>query len=652
MVFTFPFTAAHRDIISSLQRTIVYGGDKAIADSRGSGKSSIFRCLTILNILYGRVKYPILFGAGLRESENNMKAIKTELQFNDMLFADFPEACAPIRALGGENRKAFRQTCGGVPTHIWWGTEKLVMPVVTDSKSAGSVMEFRSPSSGFRGCFHSIPGFGTLRPDLALIDDVETRESADSEKQREFIEAIIEGDIAGAAGMGKKLSRVYLCTVWSRESKSYKYTGVAAGWGGKRYRLLTKFPNRLDLWEVYVQMRRDDRSNGDEYGRRAFRFYQQHFDEMDEGAEVSNPHRHVTAILEDGTPTQLTTLQFCYDFIADHDDDADPMRFFNEEFQNDPPSRVKENVNELTAHAVSMRLSGYQRKVVPADVVRLTQFIDVQKNRLYWVVVGWTETMRGYVVDYGVENFFSNDESDQAIEMACLAALHVRRTAMLEKPYQGESGENVAVDLTLVDSGYALLQNAVYLFVAETGGVSFRASKGYGASDGNSFHQPLKPAPDKRLGDHWYLSRQPSGIWLTNIDVDYWKHRVHERFTTPVDKPGAITLFGDPARLDFGGKPADAKDHRAFSHHVVAEVWREKPFDAKKGAQFYWHKRSDANHWFDGLAACCVAASILGVKLLKSDRPKADEPSGDWFAREKEASSSGWFAQETADVVA
>ena len=69
------------------------------------------------------------------------------------------------------------------------------------------------------------------------------------------------------------------------------------------------------------------------FGRKAFAYYRDNREAMDEGAELANPYNFIDTLLPDGTPTHLSALQKCYDFIADKGLEA-----FLTEYQNDPPA--------------------------------------------------------------------------------------------------------------------------------------------------------------------------------------------------------------------------------------------------------------------------------------------------------------------------
>jgi hypothetical protein len=67
--------------------------------------------------------------------------------------------------------------------------------------------------SEIRGQNYARPDGQVVRPQLVLIDDPQTSESAWSETQSNDRERILAGDVLGMAGPGKKIAGLMACTV-------------------------------------------------------------------------------------------------------------------------------------------------------------------------------------------------------------------------------------------------------------------------------------------------------------------------------------------------------------------------------------------------------------------------------------------------------
>jgi hypothetical protein len=156
----------------------------------------------------------------------------------------------------------------------------------------------------------------------------------------------------------------------------------------------------------------------------------------------------------------------------------------------------------------------------------------------------------------------------------------------------------------LIDSGYC--PDAAYEF-SRLYGEPYRASKGIGEG---RFHHGSQGV-NRQVGNYWYATPQPAGIWLYQPDADYWKRQVHERFLAdPVDengraRPGSLTLF----------VPIGKRDHHSFAQHIMAEEWVTE-FIAGKGERSRFQKHSNNNHYLDATAMMLCGAEMEGYGIF------------------------------------
>lgn len=611
------FNAQQKLMVQAVLHAARHGGDQSIAAPRGEGKTSIAECVVVYCILTGKLRFPLIVAATGPDANNILANIKRCFECNEELGEQYPEVCDPILALEGANQRANMQTCcGGHRTMLKWGTDRIVFPDVpalkkngeeVASRCCGSVLMTRGLDSAIRGI-----RYGSLRPDLVLIDDPETRESVESETQIAKRIRTIEQDIGGLGGPGRRMARLMLCTIMNRRGVAYQYTDPAEhpSWRGVRYRLLVQPPEREDLWGEYVELRKasmsaaiNESTSVDDAVKLATAFYAERRAEMDAGAMVANPHRY-------DPHHELSALQRCYNIICDQGKDA-----FLTEYQNDPPETMGPQESGIYPDLVASRLSGLPQSVVPPNCRLLTGAIDIGKTALHWCVTAWSKAGSGSVIDYGVHDVWpANRDSDQAVEIAIVQALFGLRDQLLAADYTTPDGEIIPIQCVLVDSGN--WDKPVYEFVRSTGQKVFRASKGFGeTSDGRRsfFRAPDKQTPEKRVGDHCFLAlQQAAGVSLVGLDSDYWKAWVHERFLTPeASQAGCLTLYG-----------SDKRQHFAFAHHICAEIEVEE-FVEGKGLKRYWKKVNRNNHWLDTLYMSCVAASLHGMKLLNIQQHEA-----------------------------
>jgi len=639
-IFTQPFTAQQKEMAAAILSAAKYGGDQAIAAPRGEGKTTIVECVVIYCVLTGALAFPVIFSATGPDAERILRNIKGRIDGteSDRLAADYAEVCGPAAALEGLPNRANGQIATGrigdqafgpTRTRIRWSGREITLPTIDapESRARGALIMTRGLDAAVRGL-----RVGRRRPDLAVIDDPETREIAESDERPNKLARKIDQDIAGLAGPRKRLSRVMLTTIMNRRCLSYRFTDPKEkpSWKGRRFRLLIKPPAREDLWEEYIQLRQDGQVEGDEFGRAAHAFYLAHRRQMDRGARVGNRNRFTPDVLPDGSTMQVSALQFCYDTIADMGRDA-----FDAEYQNDPPEEAGPIESGITAYRIQRQLSGHDRRIVPPGATVLTQGVDVRKLALHWVVAAWQPGATGFVVDYGVTEVRGTIRgSDEGVEHAILRALEERRDDLIENPYTTPDGEVVEVKTSLVDAGWKT--PAIYHF-CKAAGKRFRPAMGFGRSNGcvqASFNMPAKDNERRRSGHNWFLSyREADRVWLVCCNADYWKGWIHSRWLTGPGHPGSLQLFGTPGGAD--RMNADEKAHFSFAKHLTAEVEVE---EVVKGILTRrWSAKSDTNHYFDASYLAAVAANMHGIKLLgrAAKKPKQKIKMSDRIAQRR-----------------
>ena len=153
----------------------------------------------------GLVSFPMI-GASTKPLAHAIYAdFQHKIETNDLLLADFPEVCWPVRALEGTPQRAKRQHVNGNLTGLIWPATKILrMPDVEGSPYGGFLMSYFGLDSAFRGV-----NVRSRRPDFILIDDPETRESAKSYDQGVDREQIIDRDVAGLASQ-EDLSLIHI----------------------------------------------------------------------------------------------------------------------------------------------------------------------------------------------------------------------------------------------------------------------------------------------------------------------------------------------------------------------------------------------------------------------------------------------------------
>lgn len=586
----------HKEMSAAICHVAQYGGDQALSAPRGEGKTTVATVDLIYAMLKGWVRFPVIVAQTSPHAERIFKDIKNQFETNELLAADFPEICDPVKALEGAPQRGNTQKHKGENTRIEWKAGHLVLPrVMVDGKVseyAGIAVTYFGLDSAIRGVI-----INGSRPDFVLIDDPETRESAASPHQIAIRSQIIDRDIAGLGAPQKRIARVMLCTIQNQYCLAYQYTDnkQKASWSGKRFKMLDEWPKHREMWDEYIMRRTVGQQDGDKEGRDATQYYIDNKEKMNVGAAVSNPNRFDPTVMPDGWHVEVDALQHCWNIIADFGMDS-----FLTECQNDPPKEAGAEGSGLTAHAVMTSQNSLGQGEVHRDVKFVTAAIDLGKYVCHWTLIGWLPDATGTVIDYGVAEVagMGTQTGREAQELALFNTLLQWRTEIMDA--------EIAPQLVLVDSGD--FTETAYAFVRDVGGSPFMVCKGTG---GRSFRHGRSSAT-RRVGKNWFANHLPeNGLWLYSLDTDHWKDFVHQRFLTPtIDEAGAIR----PATLSLYNAKGDRKRHMSYGHHIVAEERREE-FIAGKGLKRWWHQNNRNNHWLDATYMACAAAGMLGMSL-------------------------------------
>ena len=157
--------------IEKIETAVLTGGLFALAMPRGSGKSTLAETAAIWSMLYGHREFVTLIGATESAALEMLDSIKTELEVNENLAADFPEVCYPIEQLDGIANRCAGQHCGGERTRITWTSNEIVLPTIKDSKASGIIVRVAGITGRVRGMKYKRADGRSVRPSLVIIDD-------------------------------------------------------------------------------------------------------------------------------------------------------------------------------------------------------------------------------------------------------------------------------------------------------------------------------------------------------------------------------------------------------------------------------------------------------------------------------------------------
>ena len=608
-IFYLKWSPIHLETIKAIEEAVVKGAIQCLALPRGSGKTSLCQAAVVWAILTGRRRFGVLIAANQSRANQLLNDIKTWLETNELLLEDFPEVVYPIRKLEGISQRQRAQTYKGEKTAIDWKSGVLVLPTIPGSKSSGSrLAAIGLTSSGLRGLSAATREGEKIRPDLALADDPQDAESADSLEQTETRERIIKADVLGMSGPGKKIALLVTTTVIRADDLADRLLDHSKNpeFRGKRYSLVSGLPENMNLWRKYADLRAVDLEGGGD-GKTATDFYQKNRAEMDKGCKPLWKERY--------NDDEISAVQNAMNLYF-RDEASFRSEYQNEALDFSPNATVIDSV--ILANAMTNCPLGW----IPQDADFVTAFIDVHKSLLYYCVAAFDRAFNGVLLDWGTypkQNRAVFEMKDafpdlfvagktNALEPALYRGLHALVESLFTREYLREDGSEIHLERVGIDAGWGQTHHLVLKFIRE----SERRAMLYpsiGRFYGPNTRQidDYSTAQTTRRGDHWILYRDP--IKAPNgqvmFDSNHWKTRL---------LTGLGAKIGDPARLRVDG---DFNEMRLLAKHLGAENMYVKEADGKR--KEIWESKRKGwtdNHLLDCFVGCLVAASINGATML------------------------------------
>jgi hypothetical protein len=582
--FRKPFCSDHVKIIADFQTCVESDSDKALAADRGKGKTSLVKGALTWVLLYEHRRFPFWIGATGKDGKRNYKNLKAVFAKFEPLLEDFPEVCYPVRMLKGSSQRALTQTVGGELTGIVWGNEYLAFPVIEGLRDRSAYFA----SCGIDGAVRGM-NCEDIRPDMVIFDDIETHESSKSIVMTDDRMDIINNDVGGLVEPGGSMTQILLGSIQAVDCIVDVLTDPvrSPSWQGDRYRFLNSEPDKMDLWDSYMEMRRNTISEGPSV---ANKFYLDNRESMDSGSEVSweesyNPKKG-----------EVSALQHYFNEWADKGEE-----FVMCEYQNEPMVDDAGGMIPLEPRDIIHKQVDLARLVVPANRSVLVAGIDVMDNELYYSVMAFGDGFSGTVVDYGAVQLTGRSPEQRIREG--LIGEHGLLGLILYRGYKDENDREVPVSCILIDSGDDT--ELIYeICDRHNRNDIVRPSKGL---PHNAFRMPKKVQASNK-GEGWYYSytvdsKTGRNTYLMHINVDHYKTLVDRRIRTPLGESGSWELY-------------KRSNHRVYAEHLSSEMGA--PSEDRLGNNYAkWQPRPGrgANHYWDTVIYCHAAASWRGIRL-------------------------------------
>ena len=137
----------------------------------------------------------------------------------------------------------------GIMTDIQKNASNIVLARLKDEAgnelpTSNSVLTCRGVSSGLRGM-----KFGTMRPTLVLLDDLQNSEMAENASAVEKLLTIIREDIMPLGGK-ERLSILQTATPIFPDD-AVQQLQRDKSWIVSTYKAVERFPTKMDLWKEY-----------------------------------------------------------------------------------------------------------------------------------------------------------------------------------------------------------------------------------------------------------------------------------------------------------------------------------------------------------------------------------------------------------------
>lgn len=610
------FSTDHLRVIHRMESAILHGGRALNAVYRGFAKTSITEGAAIWATLYGHRRSILIVAASLTKAKESNDSIQSEFENNERLADDFPEVCQPVQHLAGRPQGASSQHIHGVRTHIEWTKEKTVFPRVEGSRAGGAAIFVRGITGEIRGAKHKTPEGVVQRPDFAFIDDMQTDKSAKTDGQCEHLLGLVHKAVLKCAGHRKTIAAVMNATI-IRKGDAIDQIATDSkyrAWQVERIPMVRQWADAHDdFWlGEYKDTRRnfdpdilDDNLRAED---EANALYLANRERADAGCVVAWRSCY-------DEEKEHSAIQHAYNFLID-----DGEEVFASECQQDPLDRTADLSTFDFADVIS-RSVNIERRVIPANATKLTSFIDISEDALWWVVCAWSPGFTGHIVDYGVwpdngpyttlaslKTTIRDQMPGAGLEAGWRNALHNLTLDILGKEYHSEAGNAYRVARCMIDANYNKSRDVVDTFCRRST-YSPILMPSFGATIGKSgrpFNDvKAKPKPGEVRGKSWRISRHASRVMSIRYDVNFWKSFVAERIGVAIGDPSAMTIY-----------KGSQSHHKMLAEQLTAEFPRREPTSAG-GEVDIWEKKPGKSdeHFWDCLVGCAVAASTEGASL-------------------------------------
>ena len=594
--FFWPFSENHKKYIKNIERCINEGGQVANAMPRGEGKTTIARWAVLYALLTGGRKSVVFVAATDGLATDSIDFVKRQLEENDLLHLHYPHVTSYIRASEGKALKAkymlradlesarlyYSADIVTLPTVTTYGQETASGERITKDRaqgypSNGATMRFVGIMGAVRGRTKTGDNAAVIRPDLVILDDVQTRESAESPTQTATHERIINGGVLGLAWPDVQIAAIMPCTIIKKGDLSHRYLDrkLYPQWRGLTTAMVVKWPEAQEtLWREYADHWRYDQDNDT---NTATAFYRKNRRAMDKGAVVGWKHRKRRG--------ELSALQTAQNLLLDRGDQ------FWAEYQNDPVA-IELAILPISVELITSRVdTGRPPGIVPPETQTIVAFTDINRSyALTTTIMGFKQHQIGQVLWYGTHPLKSpNTDSERVTREKVHTALAVHGAQLATMPCRPDAWG--------IDGG-GTPKNTVIDFCANSPrlcGLTAYTVFGRAAKQYHTRHRKNQMA---RLYEEQHLMIEGRGRQWIVSNADFWREVAQKGWTATPGGPGSCTL--------------PEGHHNEFDEQICREVLRGKS-EMDGQTIWLWGIEPGKNDYGDTVTGCYQMAAFMGI---------------------------------------
>ena len=630
-----PYGNSQKQAIRMDQHVLLHGGkvNKLMFRAAAKTSSTIGACLW--GTLYGHTRFIPVFTAGKERSEEIVEGWQVELLTNDWLFYMFPDLVWPMRHLEGSPLRARGQTYNGNKTFIKWKMGKLVFPTVLDPKSgdpiagSGAVLVAK-PWKSARGTYHQMPNGERLRPTLAVIDDIQRDEDAESQTTVRKMMRTIDKSIGFLGGHDSVMAIINNATPIEPDDVPSQLA-QRKDWKTVRFPMMLERSKNEDLWLTDYATILQDYIKGDEESeaeaqQKAKKFYVKNRKKMDAGCKPAwkwaFPWRH-----NEKHPDKawcISATQNFYNHLIANEESA------MSELQVSPIVDEEAKANIATFEILKEKQHKHLKRLqVPQFGTHLVAHIDVQKSVLFYGILAVSQDFEGMLIDWGalprqkrmryslkqlnptIQDVYPGGSETQQLYSAVRDGIK----AIAEQEYVREDGTGMDMGRIGVDARWQprtirkACRDSQYKNLC-------LPMMGQFYDENDVPISAREPKEGEIVGIEW-RQKVEAGRLEVIFDTNFWKSLTHNLFCAPPGAGESWSVTNTPvAKL------------RQLSDHVESEYPKRKEGHPRTGGSRsvdIWKMKvgRKRNDHLDNAVGCAVLASIMGCRCADHEMPTA-----------------------------